>query len=137
LNNLLKRWEEVPFFLQKSLREITRLPNFSFSDVFWVGGDRDPIHPWLDGAEFVAINRRVKKPSSTKGTTFWKQPLYLLLTRDGRYLCGCCTLERGFVVVYPYPDRPFAPREFKNGTDAEVMGEVTTILRRLDPFSRV
>jgi hypothetical protein len=137
LNNLLKRWEEVPFFLQKSLREITRLPNFSFSDVFWVGGDRDPIHPWLDGAEFVAINRRVKKPSSTKGTTFWKQPLYLLLTRDGRYLCGCCTLERGFVVVHPYPDRPFAPREFKNGTDAEVMGEVTTILRRLDPFSRV
>jgi hypothetical protein len=137
LNNLLKRWEEVPFFLRKSLSELTRIPNFSVSDVFWVGGDRDPIHPWLEGAEFVAINRRVKKPTSTKGTTFWEQPLYLLLTRDGRYLCACCTLERGLVVVHPYPDRPFAPRQFKNGTDAEVMGEVTTIFRRLDFFSRV
>ena len=137
LSNLLKQWEEVPFFLRKSLSELTRVPNLSVSDVFWVGGDRDPIHPWLDGAEFVAINRRVKKPTATKGTTFWEQPLYLLLTRDGRYLCACCTLERGLVVVHPYPDRPFAPRQFKNGTDAEVMGEVTTILRRLDFFSRV
>jgi len=137
LNNLLKRWEEVPFFLRKSLSELTGLPHFSVSDVIWVGGDPHPIHPWLDGAEFVAINRRVKKPTSTKGTTFWEQPLYLLLTRDGRYLCACCTLERGLVVVHPYPDRPFAPRQFKNGTDAEVMGEITTILRRLDFYSRV
>lgn len=137
LNNLLKRWEEVPFFLRKSLSELTGLPHFSVSDVIWVGGDPNPIHPWLDGAEFVAINRRVKKPTSTKGTTFWEQPLYLLLTRDGRYLCACCTLERGLVVVHPYPDRPFAPRQFKNGTDAEVMGEITTILRRLDFYSRV
>jgi hypothetical protein len=136
-NNLLKRWEEVPLFLQRSIGELTGVPKFSVSDVFWVGGDRNPIHPWLEGAEFVAINRRVKKPASTKGTTFWEQPLYLLLSRDGRYLCGCCTLEEGFVVVHPYPDRPFSPRQFKNGADAEVMGEVTTILRRLESFSRV
>jgi hypothetical protein len=136
-NNLLKRWEEVPLFLQRSLGELTGVPKFSVSDMFWVGGDRNPIHPWLEGAEFVAINRRVKTPTSTKGTTFWEQPLYLLLTRDGRYLCGCCSLDEGFVVVHPYPDRPFAPRQFKNGTDAEVMGEVTTILRRLESFSRV
>jgi hypothetical protein len=136
-SNLLKRWEEVPLFLRRTLGELTRVPKFSLSDVFWVGGDRNPIHPWLEGAEFVAINRRVRKPASTKGTTFWERPLYLLLTRDGRYLCGCCTLEEGFVVVHPYPDRPFAPRQFKNGTDAEIMGEVTTILRRLDSFPRV
>ena len=135
--DLLKRWEEVPLFLQRSLSELTGVPKFSVSDVFWVGGARNPIHPWLEGAEFVAINQRVKKPTSTKGTTFWEQPLYLLLTRDGRYLCGCCTLERGLVVIHPYPDRPFAPRQFKNGTDAEVIGEVTTILRRLDFSSRV
>ena len=131
LNNLLKRWEEVPLFLRRSLSELIRVPNFSVSDVFWVGGDRNPIHPWLEGAEFVAINRRAKSPASSRGTTFWEQPLYLLLTRDGRYLCGCCTLERGLVVVHPYPDRPFAPRQFKNGSEAEVIGTVSTILRGL------
>jgi hypothetical protein len=136
LNNLLKRWQEVPLFLRSSLRELTRVPTFSVSDVFWVGGDPNPIHPWLEDAEFVAINRRVKKPASWRGTTLWEQPLYLLLTRDGRYLCGCCTLERGFVVVHPYPDRPFSPRQFKDGSEAEVMGEVTTVLRRLNSSSR-
>ena len=128
---LLERWREIPLFLRKSLSELTRVPNFSASDVFWVGRDPDPIHPWLRNAEFVSIHRRIRKPAASRKTTFWEQPLYVLLTREGRYLCGCCTLERGFVVVHPYPDRPFTPREFKNGTDAEVVGEVTAILRRL------
>ncbi len=127
---LLKRWQEIPLFLRKSLSEITCVPNFSVSDVFWVGADPIPIHPWLENAEFVAVNRRVRKPVPWRGTTFWEQPSYLLLARDGRYLCGCCTLERGFVVVHPYPERAFGPREFKNGTDAEVLGQVTAILRR-------
>ena len=127
---LLKRWQEIPLFLRKSLGEITRVPNFSVSDVFWVGADPNPIHPWLENAEFVAVNRRVRNPVPWRGTTFWEQPLYLLLARDGRYLCGCCTLEGGFVIVHPYPEKAFSPREFKNGTDAEVMGQVTAILRR-------
>ncbi len=134
--DLLKRWEEIPLFLRRSLGELIRLANFSVSDVFWVGADLNPIHPWLENAEFVVINRRVKRLLSSRGSTFWEQPLYLLLTRDGRYLCGCCTLERGLVVVHPYPDRPFAPRQFKNGSEAEVIGRVTTIVKRVASFSR-
>jgi hypothetical protein len=122
----------VPLFLRRSLGELTRVPNFSVSDVFWVGGDASSIHPWLEGAEFVAINRRVRKPAASRGASFWERPLYLLLTRDGRYLCGSCTLERGLVVVHPYPDRLISPRQFKNGTEAEIVGAVTTILRRLN-----
>jgi hypothetical protein len=136
LSHLLKRWEEVPLFLRRSVGELTRVPNFSVSDVFWVGGDPSPIHPWLEQAEFVAINRRVRKPAASRDTSFWERPLYLLLTRDGRYLCGSCTLERGFVAVHPYPDRPFGPRQFKNGSEAEIVGEVTTILRRLNSSSQ-
>jgi hypothetical protein len=132
LGTLLKRWREVPLFLRKSLSDLTRVPNLSISEFFWVGGDPNPIHPWLENAELVVVNRRVRQPVPWSGTAFWEQPLYLLLARDGRYVCGCCTLERGFVVVHPYPDRPFSPRRFKNGTDAEVMGEVTAILRSVN-----
>ena len=128
---LVERWEEIPLFLRRSLSGLTSVPRCSVSDLFWVRGDNDPIHPWLENAEFVAINRRIKKPASSRAATFWERPLYVLLTRDGRYLCGSCTLERGFVVVHPFPDRPFTPRQFKNGADAEVVGEVTAILRRL------
>jgi len=132
LGTLLKTWEEIPLYLRKSLSDLTTLANFSVSDVFWVGGDPNPIHPWLENAELVAINRRVRNPAPWGGATFWEQPMYLLLARDGGYLCGCCTLEQGIVVVHPYPDRPFSPRQFKNGTDAEVIGQVTAILRRFD-----
>lgn len=128
-NLLRKRWEEVPLFLRRSIGELTRIPNFSLSDVFWVGGDPNPIHPWLRGAELVAVNRRLRKPAPPRGERFWERPPYLLLTRDGRYLCASCTLERGFVAVHPHPDQPFSPRQFKNGSEAEIVGMVTTILR--------
>jgi hypothetical protein len=131
LDTLIKQWAEIPLFLRRSLNELVGITNFSLSDVYWVGGDRNPIHPWLVNATFVVINRRVKKPIQSTATTFSEQPLYLLLARDGSYLCGCCTFQEGLVVVHPYPDRTFSLREFRNGTDAEVIGQVTAILRRL------
>jgi hypothetical protein len=131
LDTLIKQWEEIPFFLRKCLNELGGITNFSLSDVYWVGGDRNPIHPWLVNATFVVINRRIKKPVQSTATTFWEQPLYLLLARDGSYLCGCCSFQEGLVVVHPYPDRTFSLRQFTNGTDAEVIGQVTAILRRL------
>jgi hypothetical protein len=59
------------------------------------------------------------------------QPLYLLLKRDGSYLCGCCALHQGNLVVRAYPSGRLATQQFRNGIDAEVVGQVTTVLRRL------
>lgn len=131
LERLLARWQEIPAFLRNSLGELAGIPNFSVSDLFWVGGEADPIHPWLRNADLVAINRRVRKPVAAGESNPWGEPMYLLLGREGRYLCASCTLDDGFVVVHPYPDRPFSPRRFRNGTDAEIVGQVTAILRRL------
>lgn len=129
LGLLIERWQEVPLFLRHSLGELTGLKSASLSDLFWVGGDDAPIHPWLAGASLVAVNRRVKKPAQAKATL--DQPLYLILERDGSYLCGCCALHRGELVVHLYPGVPLGARRFRNGVDAEVIGQVTAILRRL------
>ena len=131
LGTLLSQWEEIPLFLRKSVDELSGIKNLSASDVFWVGGDQDPLHPWLNRATFVVINRRIKKPVQSTGRTFWEQPLYVLLTRSRGYVCGCCTLQEGILKIHPYPDRPFTPSEFRNGTDAEVVGQITAILRRI------
>ncbi len=131
LSSLMKQWEEVPLFLRHSLKELTGLKNFSRSDVFWVGGDRTPIHPWLINATFVAVNRRIKRPVQSTGKAVCEQPLYLILKRDGMYLCGRCTLDEGKLIVHSYPGGPFGIRQFRNGADAEVVGQVTTILRRI------
>jgi hypothetical protein len=129
LGTLTKQWEEIPFFLRHSLNELTGLRNFSLSDVFWVGGDEAPIHPLLVNATFVAVNRRVKNPAEPK--TGCQLPLCLLLKRDGSYLCGCCARHQGNLVVRAYPGGRHGTWQFRNGIDAEVIGQVTTILRRL------
>jgi hypothetical protein len=129
LDSLLKQWEEIPLFLRHCLNEITGLKNFSLSDVFWVGGDKVPSHPLLSNATFVVVNRRVKNPAQSK--TACESPLSVLLRRDGSYLCSCCALHQGNLVVRAYPSGRFATQQFKNGIDAEVVGQVTTILRRI------
>ncbi len=129
LDSLLKQWEEVPLFLRDSLDEFTGLKNFSLSDVFWVGGDKVPSHPLLINATFAIVNRRIKNPAQSK--TACEPPLCLLLKRDGSYLCGCCALHQGMLIVRAYPGGRLATQQFKNGIDAEVIGQVTTVLRRL------
>jgi len=129
LDSLLKQWEEIPFFLRHCLNEITGLKNFSLSDVYWVGGDQSPSHPLLINATFVVVNRRVKNPVQSR--TACEPPLCLLLKRDGSYLCGCCALHQGNLVVRAYPGGRLATQQFRNGIDAEVVGQVTMVLRRL------
>jgi hypothetical protein len=131
LSSITMQWEEIPLFLRHSLNEITGLKNFSLSDVFWVGGNKPPLHPWLIHAAFVVVNRRVKRPASSTGNTVCGQPFYLILKRDGGYLCGRCTLDDGKLTVQAYPGGPVGTQQFRNGIDAEVMGQVTSIVRRL------
>jgi len=128
---LVNQWEEFPLFLTFSLDEITGLKGFSLSDVFWVGGDKAPGHPLLINAAFVVVNRRARKPSPPTEDAVCEEPLYLILRRDGSYLCGRCTLDEGNLVVHGYPRGAVGTQQFRDGTDAEVVGQVTTILRRL------
>ena len=129
LDSLLNQWEEVPLFLGRSLNEITGLKNLSLSDVFWVGRDKAPMHPLLINATFVVINRRMKSPVQSKIAC--EPPLCLLLKRDGSYLCGCCDLHEGNIVVRAYAGGRRVAQQFRNGIDAEITGQVTTILRRI------
>jgi len=129
---LLNQWEEVPLFLRFSLDEITGLSGFSLSDVFWVGGGQTKLHPLLVNGTLVAINRRARKPSPPRQDAVCEKPLYVILKRDGSYLCGSCTLDEANLVVHGYPGGPIGAQQFKAGIDAEVVGQVTAILRRLD-----
>ena len=131
LASLMKQWEEVPLFLRHSLNELTGLKNFSLSDVFWVGGDEVGIHPLLINATFVVVNRRVKRPAQSIAKAVCEPSLYLILKRDGSYLCGCCALHQGNLVVRSYPGGSLGTQQFRNGIDAEVIGRVTAVLRRL------
>ena len=131
LSSLLGQWEEVPVFLSGVLPALTGLKDVSVSDIFCYDDGQDPIHPSLVGASLLAVNRRIKIPVQAIAPSVWEQPLYIILLRDGSYLCGSCELRRGVLIVHPHSERPHSSIQLRNGIDAEVIGQVTAILRRL------
>jgi hypothetical protein len=132
LSTLIDQWEELPLFMKDALPAICRLKDISLSDIFWVDANQRSTHPCLAGAAFVAVNRRLKTPLQSTVPTVWEQPLYMLLRRDGSYLCGTCVLQHGVLVIRPQSEQAHSPIELRNGIDAEVIGQVTAVLRRLN-----
>lgn len=128
----LKDFEDVPFFLRSSLPNITGLPNLSFRDVFWLGQQSSNLHPLLAGGRFIVVNRRIKRPPRPFPSRSWDAPLYLMLMRDGSYICGPCSLKNDALIIAPCPNSPSARQVFRNRKDAEIIGQVVTILRDIN-----
>ena len=132
LGELLRECGETPFFLRDSIETISGLADVSLDDCFWVGGERNPLHPYLTNALLVIVNRRKRKPVYFRSKPLWEQPLFLVLKRDGTYLCACCGTENGSLVVHSYSPQLFRPIQLRNHDDAEVVGQVVMIARKLE-----
>jgi hypothetical protein len=133
LVSLLDRIVEVPFFLRNSLDSLSGMAAVSLRDVFWVGGQKQALHPSLVGALFVVVNHKRKRPVAFRQKGVWQQPLYLLRKRDGSYLSASCSLEDGVLVVHPYTEAFVRPELLRNRVDAEVLGQIAAIVRSLLP----
>jgi hypothetical protein len=131
LEQLLKRSEHVPTFLRGSLLDLSGLRTVTLNDVFWVGGDPNPLHPLFASGLMVIVNRRKKKALHSRLSPLWQQPLYVLLKRDGTYVCACCSLEDNTLVIHPYSPNHQRPEHLRNHHDAEVVGQIVTIARAL------
>ena len=124
LAELLRRCEDIPLFLRRSMGAVSGLAFPSIHDAFWVGGVRDVLHPYLLDALFIIVDRHKKKPIDSRSRSLWQQSLYVVLKRDGTYLCGCCGMENSTLVVYPQCQRVDARQQFRNQRDAEVVGQI-------------
>jgi len=131
LPRIVKEFEEIPFFFRDSLGALMGLEGLSLRDIVWLGGRGVSLHPYLAGAVFAAVNRKQRKPPSFGKESLWKQPLYLLLQRDGSYLCARCTLQDKLLILAPFADGFDRPVRLRNGVDAEVVGRVAALVRRL------
>jgi hypothetical protein len=127
----LKRCEELPFFLRESIGSLSGLEDASLNDFFWVGGKYDVLHPYLTNGLLALVNRRKKKPLYFTSKPLWQQPLYVLLKRDGKYLCACCGLENGTLVVHPYSQQFHPPEQLRYHHDVEVVGQIVMIARKV------
>ena len=89
------------------------------------------MHPYLRGAAFLAVNRRNKTPAPVLSSPVWAQPLYVLQLRNGQRLCAACALQDGTLVVRPCTTVSGDLLWLRNRVDAEVLGQVVAIVRRL------
>jgi hypothetical protein len=124
------RFDHIPFFLRGVLSKASGLPNLSVRDIFWTGGLRQPLHPFLERSLFIIVNRRVKRPVQSPLTAMWEKPLYLVLMRDGTYICCGCVLKDDTLILQSYSSSSFTPRKVRNRKDAEIVGQVVFIVRR-------
>jgi hypothetical protein len=131
LSRLVGEFEEIPFFLRAALGPLTGLRRLSVRDLVWLGGKRRSLHPYLRGAVLAAVHRQSKKPTFAPGKRQWEQPLHLLLLRDGSYLCAGCALENNMLIVRPFTNGFERPVHLRNRADAEVVGKVVALLRKL------
>jgi hypothetical protein len=131
LEQLLERCEEVPFFLRESIGPFSGLEDASLSDFFWIGGKHDVLHPYLTNGLLALVNRRRRRPFHFSSKPLWQQPLYVLLKRGGTYLCACCGIENGTLVVHPYSQHFHRPEQFRYHQDVEVVGQIVMIARKL------
>jgi hypothetical protein len=130
LQAILREWREVPLFLRYGLGELTGMKNLSLSDIFLVRADGAAGDPLLVGGALVAVNRRARKPASSEQEPFCKPPLYLVLLRNGTYECGRYTLDGGILTLHGSRESGRERETLRNGIDAEVIGRITTIVRR-------
>ena len=131
LKELWREFGDIPFFLRHSLEGISGLAEVSLDDCFWVGAERNPLHPYLMRGLLVVVNRRKRKPVHFRSKPLWEQPLYVILARDGTYLCACCGLENGHLVLHPYSKELYRATRFRYPADVEVVGQVVTIVRKM------
>lgn len=130
LSSLLEEWQEIPLFLRFSLDAITGVKSVTLSDVFWVAGN-GASDPLVQNGALAVVSRRAKRPAAFDRAAACGLPLYLLLQRNGEYVCGRCSLDRDILRIHAHAKGGSEAQLFRNGIDAEIVGEVTTIARRI------
>ena len=131
LGELFRRAEEVPVFLKGTIADLSGLRSPSLGSFFWLGGMIAPLHPYLANAILVSVDGRRKRPLDSRSRPLWEQPFYVVLKRDGTYLCGPCSVENGALVMHPDAEHLSLREEFRNRRDAEVVGQVCAVVRKL------
>ena len=131
LEQMLERCEEIPFFLRESIGALSGMEDASLDNFFWIGGEYDVLHPCLANGLFALVNRREKRPIHFTTRPPWQQPVYVIQMRDGTYLCASCGIENGTLVIHPYSHQFHRSEHLRYHQDAEVIGRIVTVARRL------
>jgi len=132
LGEMEQHFKYLPYFLHSALPSLFELPDISIRDVFWVGGSKGFVHPYLVGALFLVVDRKQKIPRPSLSRPKWEQPVFVLQQRDGSHLCGFCNLQNGVLLLRSCLAGVPKLLQLRHRVDAEIVGRVVGIVRRLE-----
>jgi len=126
-----QRFGEIPMFLNLGFSSLLPGLTLSARELYWVGCKEKALHPLLEGAFLIAVETttRGRRSEDFRALDSAERPLYLLLLRSGRYLCGFCSFTQDSITLIPHPNCRVPPARFSNGQDAELVGQVTAVAR--------
>jgi hypothetical protein len=131
LRELIHRCEDIPLFLKNAIPEVSGVSTPSLRSFYWVGGVMKPLHRYLENGLIVSVDVHRKRPVDSRSRPAWEQDLYVVLKRDGTYVCGPCGVENGALVMHPDAENLHLQEEFRNHRDAEVIGQLKAVMRKL------
>ncbi len=129
LSRMIEVWGEVPIPLIEHF-------DVRHSMYGFIGLEDLTLYPLLRPGSFVQIDQRIKKILPIKWRTELDRPIYFVELRDG-YACSWCELQDSQLILIPHPLSPCPTRQFKNGTEAEVVGRVTGVAMRVVDFDQL
>ena len=122
---------EIPWFLGGPLAELSGISQPSLRDFFWLAGDHPYLPAHTEGSAAALVDRRKKRPVRLTSLPGWLQPAYVLLLRNGELCCACCSLDDLTLFLCPGPTSGIAPQFLRLGHDAEVVGQIVALARRI------
>jgi len=119
----------LPYFFGRAAGQFLKMEHLSIRDIFWMGHPTKSFHPYLADALALVVDRHKKRVTTQPHVPLWAQPLYVLLRRDGQYICTSCGVDNGRLVMRPFSDGFDRPVRLQSPNEVEVVGKVVGILR--------
>jgi transcriptional regulator with XRE-family HTH domain len=123
LSRMVEVWGEIPIGLIEHLD--LRRSNYGY-----IGLEDNTLSPMLRPGSFVQIDPNRRKIKSSKWQTEFDRPIYFMELRDG-YACSWCERQGNQLLLVPHPLSHCSIRHLTNGSDVEIIGQVTGIAMRI------
>jgi len=123
LSRMVEIWGEVPIAVIQHL-------DLRHSMYGYIGLEDWTLYPLMRPGSFVQIDQNIKKILPLKWQTEYDRPIYFVELRDG-YVCSWCELQGSQLILIPHPLSPCGIRQFKHGSEAEIVGRVTGLAMRI------
>ncbi len=124
----IRKWGPLPLCILGSL-------DLKHNRYAFIGTDDLFMHPILPPGSFIQVDETKNRVESAGSTNEYQRPIYLVEHRAG-YRCGWCTERNGLLIVQPHPESNMSLELFRYPGDADIIGQVIGVAKRLDLVKR-